>query len=102
MQFYARPIINNAAPILHATRARRPADPVRRGGGVPAGRLRADKAAAQADASGDIRRGNAAGDSLATSELHLQLESHTGYAGTSSYTLAHGLVRGDAERIELA
>src|SRR3970040_1488563 len=105
MQFYARPIINNAAPILHATRARRPADPVRRGGtsvrprpggrrdrlpraaagaaaagGVSefigdvelerggdrltADRLRYDKAADQADATGDIRLGNAAGDSL--------------------------------------
>ena len=74
----------------------------RGGDRLTADRLRYDKAADQADATGDIRLGNAAGDSLATSELHLQLESHTGYAGPSSYTLAHGLVRGDAERIELA
>ena len=67
---------------------------------LTADRVLYNKSTDKAEAYGDVTLNDSAGTSFKASELHLQLNSRTGYAGRSTFNVPSHNARGDAERID--
>ncbi len=67
---------------------------------LTADRLLYDETTNQANATGNVTLKDSAGSYYQTRQTQLKLDSRIGFAGPSTYSLANGIARGDAQYIE--
>ena len=72
----------------------------RDGQSLSADYLRHDKSSGMAEAAGNVRFREPSGLSYQTQEMHINLGSRIGHAGSGSFRFEDGSARGDAERID--
>lgn len=67
---------------------------------VKADHLIYDKTTEEAQAHGNVTLRNESGDTFASPEMQMRLDSHTGHMEPVTYSIARAQGRGDAERVE--